>query len=31
MNGHCAVDKKETAEKQKGEGKGPDVEHPLKL
>jgi hypothetical protein len=25
------MDRKETAEKQKGEGKGPDVEHSLKL
>jgi hypothetical protein len=25
------MDKKETAEKQKGEGKGPDVKHSLKL
>jgi hypothetical protein len=31
MNRHCAMDKKETAEKQKDEGKGPDVEHSLKL
>jgi hypothetical protein len=31
MNRHCAMDNKETAEKRKGEGKGPDVAHSLKL
>jgi hypothetical protein len=31
MNWHCAMDSKETAEKRKGEGKGPDVAHSLKL
>jgi hypothetical protein len=31
MNGHCAMDSRETAEKRKGEGKGPDVAHSLKL
>jgi hypothetical protein len=31
MNGQCAMDRKETAEEQKGEGKGTDAEHSLKL